>query len=159
MNLRITWPWWKYATAAFIGIGASVGFRAYQDSGPSVIVDSLIEADDVVRAGPEGDTISFVIKLDRQFSCPSMVSRYVWHWIDWKDHQIRDFHSIDNPPLSPMPGKGEHEFMLTLRVQGSLPPGPWFERTVTMPECSLFPWWTTAGRNTPRVEDRPIRVE
>ena len=151
-------PPWRLIAAFAIGIVLMLGFRAYQDSGPSVIINSVVVADDTVESGTSGDTISFVVDLERERMCPATVSRFVWHWADWRGQKLKDFHSIDNPPLSPMPGEGEQKYMITLHIQGGFPPGPWFERTVTQPSCSLISW-PRFRSNRPQIEDRPIKIE
>ena len=149
----------KHWIAGLIGLvfGALSGLSIlyYVSTQPPVIVDSVETADDLIQHGAD-DTISFVVKIDRAKSCPVQVSRFLWRWVDYEGRQVKEFRGIDNPPLNPMPGRGIQDYMITLRVPDDLPPGQWFERTVTLTQCpvvgSLF-------SDPPHVSpDRPITI-
>ena len=97
------------------------------------------------------------MRLDRVRNCPVQVSRFLWHWVDYEGRRIKDFRGIDNPPLSPVPGKGVQDYMITLRVPDDLPAGQWFERTVTVTQCPLLgPLFSGPPHVSP---DRPITIK
>ena len=98
----------KHWLAGLLGLscGAFGGLAMiyYVNTQPPVVIDSVETADDEVRPGTTDDTISFVVKVDRQRTCPVQVGRYLWHWVEYGDRKVKDFRAIDNPPIGPMPG-------------------------------------------------------
>ncbi len=147
--------WIAGLTGLVCGALGGLSILYYVSTQPPVIVDAVETSDALVQHGSD-DTISFVVRLDRVRSCPVQVSRFLWRWVDYEGQRIMDFRGIDNPPLSPMPGKGVQDYMITLRVPGDLPAGQWFERTVTITQCPLLgPLFAEPPHVSP---DRPITI-
>ena len=151
----------RHWMAGLIGLafGAVGGLSViyYVNTQPPVVVDSLDVADGVIQDSAADDTISFVAHLDRHRSCPVQVSRFLWRWVLFRGERIKEFRGIENPPLNPMPGQGPQSYMITLRVPEGLPPGQWFERTVTLTQCPVF---GSLFSEPPHVSpDRPITIK
>jgi hypothetical protein len=150
MKIRI----WAVALAsATVGLFAGVGTMVWVNSGPSVVIESVDETDAIVSPGD--DTISFVVSGERSKSCPIQVSRYLWRNVNYRGRPVKEFRAIDNPPLTPVPGKGHFQYMLTLTIPKGFPPGQWYERTITMEHCG----WLTEIQPPRQSPDRPVTIE
>jgi hypothetical protein len=145
---------WR-AVSAGVLLGVVIGGAGaivWVNSGPNIISNYVEETDGIIS--PAKHTIAFYTSGNRRKSCPTIVARYLWHWIDHNGKQVRYFQAIDNPPLEPAPELGPFAYVLGLKVDPSdFSPGQWWERTVSQGPCGWF------GQQTiMQSADRPVTV-
>jgi hypothetical protein len=144
----------KFLAIAAVGASISVGWNAYLNSGPSVTVQGITEADGVVTSATG---INLIIHATRNRFCPETTARFLWRWTQFNGKKIIEYRPIIGPVSPPTPEPGVEYYMMTLELPPHTEPGEWFYQSVTVYNCSWLP-----GLETSRIRRSPpvlIRVE